>query len=441
MSRIYLARHVDSEQDVAVKVLRDDLVIHPRIREHFQREYYVLSRFQHPNALAFYGADLNDPQGPFLVMEYVPGLDLSELLQRRGAFHPERVGRLLWPLCQVLQAAHDAGIVHRDLKPSNLKVRFPFTSHETVKLMDFGLAKITGMLYIAPEDVGALGGKTAVGTPEYICPEQARDADMDHRGDLYSVGVILFELLTGKRPFEGDSMQALLKAHASTPPPTFADVGAHRVPPGVEAVVRSCLAKHPGERPQSALELARRYEKALGLKPAVSSPAAPVPTPARPAVQPAAPPPTEPSRAARPAASPPVRISEPGAHMYHLQARMPESMAMLKLRGFIHDQGGTVLESAPGVIRVRLSINRPSVSATSWGISSWQAYSESTSRTAESGLVEMELYLARKDPAQPDLHAITLVLRMRNRSVLAGVEWRNRCQQIHQDLQTYLSGR
>src|SRR5262249_17815138 len=154
------------------------------VREHFQREFHVLSRFQHRHAVAFYGADLNHPQGPFLVLEYVPGLNLEELLQRRGPLHPERASRLLVPLCSVLQALHDAGIVHRHLKPANIKVRFPFRSHETVKLLDFGLAKLTAMLYLAPEDVHNGAGITAIGTPEYICPEQARDADMDHRGDL-----------------------------------------------------------------------------------------------------------------------------------------------------------------------------------------------------------------------------------------------------------------
>src|SRR5207249_5334577 len=109
MSCIYLARKIESEQEVVIKVLRDDLASQPRIREHFQREYYALSRLQHPNAVAFYGADMDDPQGPFIVMEYVPGLDLSDLLQRRGPFTPERAGRLLIPLCGALDAAHDAG--------------------------------------------------------------------------------------------------------------------------------------------------------------------------------------------------------------------------------------------------------------------------------------------------------------------------------------------
>jgi serine/threonine-protein kinase len=442
MSRIYLARHDTTGQEVVVKVLRNDLVADPRIRECFQREFYALSRLQHPNAVAFHGADMDDPSGPFIVMEYVRGMDLCEMLRKRGSFTPERVGRLLAPLCKVLQAAHDAGIVHRDLKPANVRVLFPSTSCETVKLMDFGMAKIAAMLYIAPEEVANFAGTTVIGTPEYVCPEQARD--MDHRGDIYSVGVMLFEMLTGRRPFERDSVQALLRAHASEPPPTFADMEARRVPPSIEAVVRACLAKHPGERPQSAMELASRYDKALGPRLSASSPTAPAPAPtpaaapARPAVQPAAPPPAEPARGAVATAAPRIGPMDPTTNVYHLEACMPETIAMLRLRGFTQDQGGTVISSAPGIMRVRMSIKPPSARPVNWGVSSWQEHSENTLRSAEAGLVEMELHLTRKDPAQPNRIAITLVLRLRNRSIPAGVEWRNRCKQIHQDLQAYL---
>src|SRR5205823_4800196 len=202
MSTIYLARQVKPERDVVVKVLKDSLASDVKAQEHFKREIHILSRFQHPHAVAWIDSATNEPGGPVLVMEYVRGLDLGLVLQRQGRITPERAGRLLAQLCSVLQAAHAAGIVHRDLKPGNLMVLYPGTPQETLKLMDFGLARMKSMLYISAEEIVDWRLPNAAGTPEYICPEQVRGVEMDGRGDLYSVGVILFEMLTGKRPFQ-----------------------------------------------------------------------------------------------------------------------------------------------------------------------------------------------------------------------------------------------
>src|SRR5262249_3801447 len=155
------------------------------------------------------------------------------------------------------QAAHAAGIVHRDLKPGNLFILHPGTPQETVKLMDFGLAKMASLLYISPDELGPLDETpTASGTPEYIAPEQVRGNDVDGRSDLYSLGVILYELLAGRRPFERATVEELLLAHADDEPPTFADLELGEViPEAIERVVRCCLAKYPEQRPQTAGEL------------------------------------------------------------------------------------------------------------------------------------------------------------------------------------------
>src|SRR5205085_4142838 len=151
---------------------------------------------------------LKDPQGPCIIMEYIRGVTLDTLLHRNGRLNPARVSRLLGQLCEALQAAHSEGIVHRDLKPANLMVVDPDTPYEKIKVMDFGLAKLIdhangiGMMYRATET----GLDFAVGTPGYISPEQVRGEEVDYRSDLYSVGVILFELLTGKLPFVRDEM-------------------------------------------------------------------------------------------------------------------------------------------------------------------------------------------------------------------------------------------
>ncbi len=198
MSRIFLAHQTSPEREVVVKVLKEPLLAQSTVREHFRREIHITSRFQHPHAVAFIDADPKAPDGPVLVLEYLRGVDLNVLLHREKRFTPERTGRLLTQLCSVLQAAHDAGVVHRDIKPGNLMVIHPGTPVEQLKLMDFGLAKMSSLLYISPDDIFDYTLPPAAGTPEYIAPEQVRGNEMDGRGDLYSVGVVLYEMLTGR---------------------------------------------------------------------------------------------------------------------------------------------------------------------------------------------------------------------------------------------------
>src|SRR5438552_3452996 len=253
MGRVYLARQLDLGRQVVVKVMHDHVASDPLFCERFQRETLLMAHFQHPYAVTLYDASLDDPQGPCIVMEYIRGITLDTLLQRNGRLAPARVGRLLGQLCEVLQAAHSTGIIHRDLKPANLMVVDPDTPYEIVKVMDFGLAK--PLVHDPDLPFPLTNGDFAVGTPGYMCPEQARGEEMDHRGDLYSVGVILFELLTGQLPFAGKSTMDILLAHATEEPPSFAALGAGpHVPPAIERVVQSCLTKDPNQRPKHARE-------------------------------------------------------------------------------------------------------------------------------------------------------------------------------------------
>src|SRR2546430_15195710 len=223
MGRVYLARQLDLGRQVVVKVMHDHIAADSVFRDRFRREMQLMAHFQHPYAVALYDASLNDPQGPCIVMEYIRGITLDALLQRNGRLSPTRVGRLLGQLCEVLQAAHTDGIIHRDLKPANLMVVDPDTPYEIIKVMDFGLAKLLDKSTL--RNVTNPGTEYAIGTPGYMCPEQARGEDMDHRGDLYSVGVILFEMLTGRLPFSGGSTMDVLLAHATEEPPSFATIG------------------------------------------------------------------------------------------------------------------------------------------------------------------------------------------------------------------------
>jgi serine/threonine-protein kinase len=452
MSTIFLARQTDLDREVVVKVVKNQLRDQAKVREHFRREILIMSRFEHPNAVSYFDSDLNDRTGPVLVMEYVRGVPLDQLLKREGRWSPERVGRLLAQLCEVLQAAHDAGIVHRDLKPGNLMIVYPGTPTEKLKLMDFGLAKMPNLLYFGEHELVDTRLPLASGTPEYIPPEQARGFDLDPRSDLYSTGVILFELLTGRRPFERDTVDGLLDAHLHDAPPSFAAMGVPGVPPAVEAVVRSCLAKHPEERPASAAELAQRYEEALGRKaasarlngsrtdlragsgPGRSSGVRPIVAVAgasRTAI------PTVAGGARAPA--PPVSGGglDAGSFRHSFESFMPDALALIKLKGFMHDLGGEVVESLPGVIRVRVPWLHAHAGsgATKSGLFAWARRAE----PAPSSAMEMEVHLERLRPDQPGQMTVTMVLRS-PRGIMSA-ESRNQCQKLGLDLQAYLMGR
>jgi serine/threonine-protein kinase len=419
MGRVYLARQLDLGRQVVVKVMHDHIAADPKFCERFQRETLLMARFQHPFGVTLYDASLNDPQGPCIVMEYVRGITLDALLQRNTRLTPVRVGRLLGQLCEVLQAAHGEGIIHRDLKPANLMVVDPDTPYEHIKVMDFGLAKLLG--HIDRQAGNISGHEFAIGTPGYMCPEQAKGDEMDHRGDLYSVGIILYELLTGRLPFKGDSTMEVLIAHATEPPPPFAQVGAADwVPASIEAVVQSCLAKGAGQRPASARDLAERFETALAHEEVVQQQALPRQDPRR--AGPAAA--TAPRHAA-------AVTTDPFTIVHEFAAWMPEKIAAYKLRGFVHDAGGEVVESVPGRIRVRLGGKGSIYGAT--GLGSWFGIGR------KSGLIDLELQLQKADPTRDSLLHIIVLLRP-TETASASPDWRDRCAQIFCDLRGYLMG-
>ena len=448
MGRVYLARQTDLGRDVVVKVMHDHIAADAKFRDRFQRETLLMARFHHPGAVTLYDASLSDPLGPCIVMEYVKGVNLETLLARNGRMSAPRVGRIIGELCEVLQAAHDEGIIHRDLKPANLMIMDPDTPRERIKVMDFGLAKLVEQEQA--RKVTDTNVDFAVGTPGYICPEQVRGEEMDHRGDLYSVGVMMFELLTGRLPFTGPSSMDILLAHATEPPPTFAQLGLKGwVPREIEQLVMECLAKDPDDRPQNARELAERFDTALaraqakidsdpsrpglpGSHPGAAHGAAksrPGSTHAMPglsAARPAA------GSAAAPAGS--VAAASPGrdqaALPFQMEAWMPERIAIMKLRGFVHDAGGEVVESVPGLVRVRFGSRKSSGSTLAWfGL-----------RRA-SNTIDLELYLHHLDPSNENRLTVQVVFRPSHPSLLSDREWRQRCTQIFVELRSHLMGR
>jgi serine/threonine-protein kinase len=441
MGRVYLAKQLDLGRQVVVKVMHDHIAADAKFRERFLRETLVMARFQHPYAVTLYDASLNDPQGPCIVMEYIKGISLDAMLQENTRLPAARVGRLLRMLCEVLQAAHAEQIIHRDLKPANLMVVDPNTPYELLKVMDFGLAKLVGPNAI-PSRVAITNSEFAVGTPGYMCPEQARGEEMDYRGDLYSVGVILYELLTGRLPFAGKSTMDMLLAHATEPAPSFALIGASRwAPSAIEDVVQSCLTKDPKDRPANARELSDRFEAALvslsGAPPVWEPPADGAPIRSEAATEARISPLVrQPGNANAPAAAGAAdERFDPSASVHHLEAWMPETIAAYKLRGFIHDVGGEVVESVPGRIRVRLG-GRGSVYLTPDRVSSlaWLGLGR-RART-----IDMELRLQRADDTRENHLRITVVLRSPGDPLGADPAWRQVCTQVFCDLRGYLMG-
>lgn len=409
MGRVYLARQLDLGRQVVIKVMHDHVAAEPKFRDRFQRETLLMARFAHPYAVTLYDASLTD--GPCIVMEYIRGVNLETLLQKNVRFTAARVGRLVGQLCEVLQAAHDQGLIHRDLKPANLMVVDPDSPREKIKVMDFGLAKMVD----AEADAGyrASSAEFAVGTPGYICPEQVKGDPVDHRGDIYSVGVMMYELLTGRLPFVGPSSMDLMLAHATEMPPRFNTLNLPVViPEPIEAVVFLCLEKNPDERPQTARELAELYETAMSLDSSGlagmsdATHRTPVPT----GIQ---------------------LATDPSTLTFTMEAWMPESIAVVKLQGFAHDADGQIVDSVPGVVRMKLGPNGKIARANQSG--GWFGL-----KKAEP--LWLELHLHQMDPGRGNKLLIQVVFRPQSISQLGDPAWRERCTRVYIHLRSYLMG-
>jgi serine/threonine-protein kinase len=391
--KVYLARRVSTGEEVVVKVLHEQQAQDPVIRSAFRQEMEFMVRFRHPYSINLIESLPQSPFGPCIVMEYVKGPPLDHLLKQQRRFPPARVGRWLAQLCDALQHAHSLNIVHRDLKPSNLLVADVGTPMERIKIADFGLSQVDATRQPA-QITPRVEGEQAPGTPAYLSPEQARGERVEARSDLYSVGVILFELLTGKRPFFCATPKDYEQAHAFRLPPTFAQLSVHDIPPAIEDVVRRCLAKNAADRPKNAQELVRLYEQALGAKVELDQ------TPGTAAVGAVALPPT-------PSKSGVLRKSDSGGMIYHMATSMPAKVAVLKLRGLLGLLGGECTEPEKGLLRARL----PRLASASAGPrkSSLFAKLGVAGAGTEAGLVSLDVRVTAPDPSKPAQLAVTLM--------------------------------
>jgi serine/threonine protein kinase len=253
---VYRAEVETSGKAVAIKVLRKVDEDQDQAFARFEREARAASKLGEVHIVDIFDFGYTDDGFAFLVMELLQGEDLAELLARRGHIPLDEAIPLIAQCCQGLGAAHAAGIIHRDLKPENIFLKDQGIEGPLVKLVDFGLAKI------CDTEVGGEPGRKLTttgmifGTPQYMSPEQCLSRPTDHRADIYAIGCILYELLTGRVPFEGETFMGVLNQHVCDPPPAMRIVNPDvMVPPEVEAVIYRCLDKEAGRRPQSMNEL------------------------------------------------------------------------------------------------------------------------------------------------------------------------------------------
>ncbi|MEN3274206.1 MAG: eukaryotic-like serine/threonine-protein kinase [Actinomycetota bacterium] len=245
-SSVWRARDVDADRDVAMKILRDDGV-DPALRVRAEREAHVLTGISHPNLVEVLDSGLDD-EHPFLVMALLEGEALNRIIATRGRLPVDEAVGLVADVADGLGVAHDAGVVHRDVKPGNI------VCHEQVPtLVDFGIARAI--------DATTLTRGLVVGTASYLAPEQAQGAAITPAADVYSLGCVLYELLTGRPPFTGDSPVSIALQHVqadATPPGDLVDI-----PAAVDAVVMTALSKEPSRRPADGHALAIALRRAI----------------------------------------------------------------------------------------------------------------------------------------------------------------------------------
>jgi serine/threonine-protein kinase len=241
MGVVYRARDRQLDEVVALKVLRSEVLKDdPTLLDRFKQEIKLARRITHRNVLRTH--DFGETAGtPYISMEYLEGVTLKDLIRGKGAL-PLPVGlRIAKQMCMGLEAAHQEGVVHRDIKPQNMLI-IPETGD--LKIMDFGIARVSEMKAGA---AGLTTTGTVMGTPDYMAPEQAQGLPTDFRSDIYSLGVVFYEIFTGHLPFTGDTVMAVVLAHIQKPAPAPRQANP-AIPPGLEAIIMRCLEKSPAKR-------------------------------------------------------------------------------------------------------------------------------------------------------------------------------------------------
>ncbi|MCC7532113.1 MAG: protein kinase [Candidatus Melainabacteria bacterium] len=258
MAIVYKAYHTKMERLVVIKVMQGWLLSNKNAVERFERESKMTAKLAHPNIVTVFDYGVLNQKEPYLVMEYIKGESLGDKIARQGALPFATAAGIIIQICRGLQEAHNVGIIHRDLKPDNILLQDRSDRPDWVKIVDFGISHL-----VQGNKRLTKTGKM-VGTPEYIAPEQLKDKPLDIRTDLYALGIILYETLTGRVPFEGESAEAILMKHLLEPPPPLSfhnDDFAEGTP--FDAIIAKALRKEPDERYQTATEFRLDVEEAL----------------------------------------------------------------------------------------------------------------------------------------------------------------------------------
>jgi serine/threonine-protein kinase len=259
-AEVYLAEHIHIGRREAIKVLRPEVAVDTTFVGRFRREARAINRLHHPNIIGIYDFGQLPDGRLYLAMEHAAGAGIDSILNDTGALDIERALYVLYQLASAAEHAHGKGVVHRDLKPSNMVLIEHRGNKDVLKILDFGIAKI-----VCSDETEELTKQGEIfGTPAYMAPESFTAMGSDPRSDIYSIGCIAYELLTGKPPFEGHRVQ-LMQAHmGDTPkPPTEANPDAG-LPRGIDGIVLQCLEKTPETRFQSARDLANAIEQVPG---------------------------------------------------------------------------------------------------------------------------------------------------------------------------------
>jgi len=266
MAEVHRGRDLRLGRDVAIKMLRTDLARDATFQERFRREAQNSAALNHPAIVAVYdtGEEVSSTgeKLPFIVMEYVNGRTLKEVLAQEQRIQPRRALEMIADICAALEFSHRHGIIHRDIKPGNVMV----TQNGQVKVMDFGIARALASGATTMTQTSAV-----IGTAQYLSPEQARGESVDARSDVYAAGCVLFELLVGHPPFVGDSPVSVAYQHVREDPKAPSQI-VREVPPDVDAIVLKALAKNPINRYQSAQEMRADALRAVSGRPVLATP-------------------------------------------------------------------------------------------------------------------------------------------------------------------------